>query len=147
MKVTDETPLFYRVVLKNAKGVIHVQDCDFPPTEDDYDGEVLSVTPLYTYPQPKQKPVGYADAESVAYLLEGGDSGILIVPEPTNTRDTPLYTHPQRKRKPDGYFYTSHDWDGTRRDHSRDYPVSDAHTTYSDIEPYWLTPRGRGGEE
>jgi hypothetical protein len=99
MKVTDETPLFYRVVLKNTKGVIHVQDCDFPPTDDDYDGEVLSVTPLYTHPQPTQKPVGYADAESVAYLLEGGDSGILIVPSPTNTRDTPLYTHPP-KREP-----------------------------------------------
>ena len=98
MKVTDETPLFYRVVLKNAKGVIHVQDCDFPPTEDDYDGEVLSVTPLYTHPQPNQKPVGYADAESVDYLLEGGDSGILIVPEPTNTRDTPLYTHPPKQK-------------------------------------------------
>jgi hypothetical protein len=104
MKVTDteETPLFYRVVLKNTKGVIHVQDCDFPPTADDYDGEVLSVTPLFTHPP---------------------------------------------KREPDGYFYTSHDWVGTRRDYSKEYPVSDAHTTYSDIEPYWLTPRDRGGEE
>ena len=57
MKVTDETPLFYRVVLKNAKGVIHVQDCDFQPTEDDYDGEVLSVTPLYAHSQPKREPL------------------------------------------------------------------------------------------
>ena len=56
---------------------------------------------------------------------------------------TKLYTHQQPKREPDGYFYTSHDWAGTRRDHSREYPVSDAHTTYSDIEPYWLTPRDR----
>jgi hypothetical protein len=54
---TEETPLFYRVVLKNAKGVIHVQDCDFQPTEDDYDGEVLSVTPLYAHSQQKQKPL------------------------------------------------------------------------------------------
>jgi hypothetical protein len=54
---TEETPLFYRVVLKNTKGVIHVQDCDFQPTEDDYDGEVLSVTPLYAHSQPKRKPL------------------------------------------------------------------------------------------
>ena len=54
---TEETPLFYRVVLKNTKGVIHVQDCDFLPTDDDYDGEVLSVTPLYAHPQQKQKPL------------------------------------------------------------------------------------------
>jgi hypothetical protein len=47
-------------------------------------------------PEVEQDPVGYADAESVAYLLEGGDSGILIVPEPTDTRDTPLYTHPPK---------------------------------------------------
>jgi hypothetical protein len=50
-------------------------------------------------PEVEQEPVGYADAESITYLLEGGDSGILIVPEPTDTRDTPLYTHPP-KREP-----------------------------------------------
>jgi hypothetical protein len=50
-------------------------------------------------PAVEQEPVGYADAESITYLLEGGDSGILIVPEPTDTRDTPLYTHPP-KREP-----------------------------------------------
>ena len=49
-------------------------------------------------PKVEQEPVGYADAESITYLLEGGDSGILIVPEPTDTRDTPLYVHsPKRK--------------------------------------------------
>jgi hypothetical protein len=62
---TEETPLFYRVVLKNTKGVIHVQDCDFPPTADDYDGEVLSVTPLYTHP-PKREPLSEEEVLSLA---------------------------------------------------------------------------------
>ena len=51
----EQEPSFYRVKLKDSNGVIHIQDCDFPPTAEDYDGEVLSVTPLYTHPQPKQK--------------------------------------------------------------------------------------------
>ena len=72
---TDETPLFYRVVLKNAKGVIHIQDCDFQPTEDDYDGEVLSVTPLYAPSQPKQKPL---KKEDIMHLLEKRDEGSII---------------------------------------------------------------------
>ena len=62
--------------------------------------EVMSSEALFEFitnnPQPYQKPVGYADAESITYLLEGGDSGILIVPEPTDTRDTPLFTHPPK---------------------------------------------------
>jgi hypothetical protein len=49
-------------------------------------------------PEVEQDPVGYADAESITYLLEGGDSGILIVPVPTDTRDTPLYTHPPQRK-------------------------------------------------
>ena len=63
--------------------------------------KVLEAFAAYWQAAPKveQEPVGYADAESITYLLEGGDSGILIVPEPTDTRDTPLYTHPP-KREP-----------------------------------------------
>ena len=63
------------------------------------DTKNTALIPLYTAPQYEQKPVGYADAESITYLLEGGDSGILIVPVPTDTRDTPLYAH-SPKREP-----------------------------------------------
>ena len=69
---TEETTLFYRVVLKNVKGVIHVQDCDFQPTEDDYDGEVLSVTPLYTHP-PKREPLSIDTVMSIVGAIDWND--------------------------------------------------------------------------